>query len=107
MQNQWEGSYEIVQMGRFMFRILAWGFLTCIVAQVFIAGMATFSDAANWSVHTSFVKIFAFVPLIMFLLTFVGGQKGLNSWISLGFGHNRKKNVLMEFHKQGEREELR
>ncbi|TMV51935.1 hypothetical protein FE783_03025 [Paenibacillus mesophilus] len=67
-----------------MFKILAWLFLGCIVAQVFIAGLATFSDASNWSVHTSFVKLFALVPLIMFLLTFVGGIKGLLRWISLG-----------------------
>ncbi|WP_409346736.1 DUF6220 domain-containing protein [Paenibacillus sp. MBLB4367] len=73
-----------MQIGGFIFKILAWIFLACIVAQVFIAGMATFSDAASWSVHKSFVKMFALVPLIMFLLTFIVGIKGLKRWISLG-----------------------
>ncbi|WP_282935526.1 DUF6220 domain-containing protein [Paenibacillus sp. RC67] len=73
-----------MQVGGLIFKILAWIFLACIVMQVFIAGMATFSEAANWSVHKSFVKMFALVPLIMFLLTFVSDVKGLKRWISLG-----------------------
>ncbi|WP_036745639.1 DUF6220 domain-containing protein [Paenibacillus sp. UNC451MF] len=73
-----------MQIGGLIFKILAWVFLACIVAQVFIAGMATFSDAANWSLHKSFVKMFALVPLVMFLLTFVSEVKGLKRWISFG-----------------------
>ena len=73
-----------MQVGSTIYKILAWLFLACIVAQVFIAGMATFSDAANWSVHKSFVKMFALVPFIMFLLTFVSDIKGLKRWITLG-----------------------
>ncbi|WP_227793561.1 DUF6220 domain-containing protein [Paenibacillus guangzhouensis] len=73
-----------MQIWNFLFKLLAWGFLACIVAQVFIAGLASFSDAANWAVHKSFVQMFALVPLIMFLLTFVGGMKGHKRWISLG-----------------------
>jgi len=67
-----------------VFKIFAWLFLACIVAQVFIAGMATFSDASNWSLHKSFVQMFALLPMLMFLLTFVSNVKGLKRWISLG-----------------------
>ncbi|MFC5401353.1 DUF6220 domain-containing protein [Cohnella soli] len=73
-----------MQAGSVIFKVLAWIFLICIVSQVFIAGLAIFSDADNWSVHTSFVKTFALAPLIMFLMTFVGGIKGLKRWVSLG-----------------------
>lgn len=73
-----------MQVGGFIFKILAWVFLACIVAQVFIAGMATFSDATNWETHKSFIKIFALAPLLMYLLTFVGGIKGRKRWVSLG-----------------------
>ncbi|GAA3400738.1 DUF6220 domain-containing protein [Paenibacillus hodogayensis] len=73
-----------MQVGGFMFKLLAWAFLACIVAQVFIAGLATFSDASNWEIHSSFVKRFALAPLLMFLLTFVSGIKGMKRWVSLG-----------------------
>ncbi|WP_442600543.1 DUF6220 domain-containing protein [Paenibacillus sp. KN14-4R] len=73
-----------MQVGRLIYKGLAWIFLICIVVQVFIAGIATFSDPANWALHRTFAKIFALVPLVMFLLTFVGGIKGNDRWISLG-----------------------
>ncbi|MET3292445.1 UNVERIFIED_CONTAM: mercuric ion transport protein [Brevibacillus sp. OAP136] len=72
-----------MQVGRLLYKGLAWIFLSCIVLQVFIAGLATFSTPVNWALHQSFVKIFAFVPLVMFLLTFIGGIKGRDRWISL------------------------
>ncbi|GGI44745.1 hypothetical protein GCM10008018_08630 [Paenibacillus marchantiophytorum] len=68
----------------FIFKVMAWTFLVCIVAQVFIAGIATFSDTSSWETHKSFVKIFALAPLLMFLLTFVGRIKGPKRWVSLG-----------------------
>lgn len=73
-----------MQVGRFIFKILAWAFLACILVQVFIAGLATFSDASSWEVHKSFAKIFSLAPLLMFLLTFVSRIKGMKRWVSLG-----------------------
>lgn len=73
-----------MQVSGFIFKILAWAFLVCIVTQVFIAGLAMFSDVSNWEIHKSFVKIFALAPLLMFLLTFVSGIKGMKRWVSLG-----------------------
>jgi hypothetical protein len=73
----------VAQVGRFIYLLLAWAFLICILVQVFIAGMATFSDSTDWGLHKSFVKIFALVPLVMFLLTFVGSIQGRIRWISL------------------------
>lgn len=73
-----------MQIGKFIFKLLAWGFLACIIVQMFIAGLATFSNASNWKIHSSFVKIFALIPFLMFLLTFVSGIKGMKRWMSLG-----------------------
>ncbi|WP_256757437.1 DUF6220 domain-containing protein [Cohnella sp. WQ 127256] len=73
-----------MRVARRIYTIIAWVFLVCIVIQIFIAGLATFSDSTNWEAHRTFVKFFALTPLIMFLLTFVGGIKGRGRWISLG-----------------------
>ncbi|KQL50021.1 hypothetical protein AN963_10225 [Brevibacillus choshinensis] len=72
-----------MNIGRIVYRILAWAFLGCIVIQVFLAGMATFGDPSKWLTHSLFVKIFAMVPLAMFLLAFIGGIKGRDRFLSL------------------------
>lgn len=69
--------------GRFAYRFLAWVFLACIVVQIVLAGMALFGDPSGWRTHASFVNWFAWVPLAMFLLTFAGGIKGLDRYLSL------------------------
>lgn len=73
-----------MQVGGLLFKIVAWVFLACIAAQAFIAGLATFSDASNWELHRTFVKGFALAPLLLFLLTYVSGIKGIKRWVSLG-----------------------
>ena len=73
-----------MQVGGLLFKIVAWVLLACIVAQAFIAGLATFSDAANWELHRSFVKGFALAPLLLFLLSYASGIKGMKRWVSLG-----------------------
>jgi mercuric ion transport protein len=73
-----------VRASRLVYEILAWLFLICILIQVFIAGMATFTDPADWETHKAFVRMFALAPLVMFLLTFSGRIKGRIRWISLG-----------------------
>jgi len=73
-----------VRIGRILFVLVSWLFLLCVLAQVFIAGMAVFSDPGTWSVHVSFVRTFSLLPLVMFLLTFLAGLTGRARWISLG-----------------------
>ncbi|MEF3306196.1 DUF6220 domain-containing protein [Paenibacillus sp. GYB003] len=75
---------SIVRTGRLLYAVLAWIFLFCIVAQAFIAGLAVFAGADNWALHTSFVRAFALLPLILFLLTFVGDIRGGQRWLALG-----------------------
>lgn len=74
----------IVRVVRLIFALLAWVFLLCIVAQVFIAGLGVFAGADNWATHTAFVRTFAILPLILFVLTFAGAIRGELRWLSLG-----------------------
>lgn len=83
----------LIRGGKIIFFILAWVFLGCIVAQVILAGMATFTDPGDWELHAAFVRVFAMVPLAMFLLTFAGRISGRKRWISLAlFGM-----IVMQF----------
>ncbi|RIW29202.1 hypothetical protein D3H55_19600 [Bacillus salacetis] len=48
-------------------------FAACVLAQVFIAGAATFVNPVNWAKHTQFVHYFGFsLPLLMLLSAFIG-----------------------------------
>lgn len=75
---------QTVRVWRIVFVALAWIFLACISVQVFIAGMATFSDSGKWELHKWFIRFFAILPLLMFLLTFPATMKGRLRWGSLG-----------------------
>lgn len=67
-----------------IFAVVAWLFALCVISQVFIAGLATFVDFSNWKLHTNFVHIFEWLPIIMFILTFFGHISKSLRWESLG-----------------------
>jgi hypothetical protein len=69
--------------GRFIFALLALIFMICVVTQVFLAGMAVFVDQ-NWKPHTSFVRIFQFIPILMFAVSFIGRIPNRLRWSSFG-----------------------
>ncbi len=73
-----------MKIARYVYNILAISFLLCLVVQAFIAGLAVFTDAVYWGSHTEFVRYFAFMPLVMFLLTFIAKIGGVQRWLSLG-----------------------
>lgn len=79
MNDKWDVKYA-----RYIFIILSWVFVICVVAQVFIAGLATFLDPSNWRTHTNFIHIFEFLPVIMFLLSFPVRLPKTIRWQSLG-----------------------
>lgn len=71
-------EYEKVQeksgYGRFIpytYALLTWIFLLCITFQVFLAGLATFVDPLNWARHASFVHLFEFILVLLFILSFL------------------------------------
>lgn len=60
---------------RIGFWALAWILIICIVAQVFLAGLAVFGDSHGWSWHVDFVHFFEFVPVAMVILSFTGHMR--------------------------------
>jgi hypothetical protein len=46
-------------------------FAVCVVIQVFFAGAALFMDTDYWKFHLRFPRFFAFLPIIMIVLSFI------------------------------------
>lgn len=65
---------------RIIYAVLAWVLVGCILTQVFLAGMAIFGNPSYWAMHTSFVHFFEFLPLVLFILAFVGRLRGGLRW---------------------------
>lgn len=72
-----------VQTIRFLYGLLAAGFLVCVVLQVFLAGMGIFVDANDLDMHRTFANYFEFAPLVMFILSFFGQIRGSLRWLTL------------------------
>ena len=66
------------------FLLLAWLFTASIALQVLFAGLALFDDASNWTRHASFARYFAFIPLVLALLGWVGRMPKPVIWRSIG-----------------------
>ncbi|HEX7057075.1 MAG TPA: DUF6220 domain-containing protein [Bacilli bacterium] len=69
---------------RIIFCVLAILFGICVLIQVFLAGLAIFYGPDNWSRHTSFIHLFEYLPILMFILSFFGRIKGAARWLSFG-----------------------
>ncbi|MFC5530768.1 DUF6220 domain-containing protein [Cohnella yongneupensis] len=69
---------------RFLFGLFAALFAVCVVVQFYLAGMALFADEGGWSPHANFAKMFEYLPLLMFILSFIGKIGGRLRWLSLG-----------------------
>ncbi|HEX7064030.1 MAG TPA: DUF6220 domain-containing protein [Bacillales bacterium] len=63
-----------------VYAFFAWLFFACVVVQVFLAGVATFSDAAYWGKHMTFAHLFELVPVVLFILSFIGHLRGGLRW---------------------------
>lgn len=63
-----------IRVSRMSFALLAILFTFCIVTQVFLAGLAIFVNPVNWMKHTGFIHLFEFIPVIMFIISLVGGM---------------------------------
>jgi hypothetical protein len=83
-KNAGGGQIARVRIGRFGFALLGLIFTACVIVQVFLAGLAVFVNKDDWGPHTSFVISFEFVPIFMFILSFVGRVSGRLRWTSLG-----------------------
>lgn len=61
-----------IHYSRLVFFVLASIFAVSIVVQVFIAGLAIFTNYSYWTYHTIFVVFFQFIPIPMMVLSFIG-----------------------------------
>jgi hypothetical protein len=60
------------RIGSISFAFLSILFLICILIQVFFAGLAIFVNPVNWTKHSGFIHLFEFIPVLMFIIAFVG-----------------------------------
>ncbi|MBB3125631.1 hypothetical protein FHS19_000285 [Paenibacillus rhizosphaerae] len=65
---------------RWVYGLLAAGYLACIVVQVFFAGLGILVDPGDLQLHRVFANVFEFVPVVMFLLSFLGNIRGGFRW---------------------------
>ncbi|MFG1731206.1 DUF6220 domain-containing protein [Paenibacillus sp. 843] len=66
-------NINLVRVSRASFIVLTLIFSVSVALQVLIAGMALFVDPGSWAAHVSFARYFAFVPLIMAIMAWIGG----------------------------------
>ncbi|KAF0993670.1 DUF6220 domain-containing protein [Geobacillus sp. TFV-3] len=75
---------KMVYLSRWMFMILAWGLVVCIVIQMFLVGMAIFSNTMYWTKHIAFVHLFEILPILMLIFAFAGRLPKTLCWQSAG-----------------------
>ncbi|WP_202077617.1 DUF6220 domain-containing protein [Caldalkalibacillus salinus] len=63
-----DASISRLEIVRVAYLALAWIFMSCLLVQMFLAGLALFTPTMDWSMHRTFVEFFAPIPLVMFLL---------------------------------------
>lgn len=59
-------------------------FIVSVAVQVLLAGLALFDDSINWARHASFARLFAFLPLVLVVLGWVGRMPKHVIWRSIG-----------------------
>jgi len=69
---------------RFVYGLLAAGYLICVVLQVFFAGMGLLVENQDLELHRVFANYFEMGAVVMFLLSFVGRIRGELRWLPLG-----------------------
>ncbi|MBP1990546.1 DUF6220 domain-containing protein [Paenibacillus eucommiae] len=69
---------------RFVYGLLAVGYLICVIVQVFFAGLGLFVENGNLELHRVFANYFEFGSVIMFILSFFGQIRGGLRWLPLG-----------------------
>jgi hypothetical protein len=73
-----------IRLVRFVYGLLAAGYLICVILQVFFAGLGVFVDNKDLELHRVFANYFEFVSIVMFLLSFFGRIRGGLRWLTLG-----------------------
>lgn len=56
---------------RLVFKWISWLFTVTVLIQVFLAGLATFWNPAQWASHSGFAIVLVIVPILMLITSFV------------------------------------
>ena len=75
------GSFAHVT--RVLFVIVAYLLALCILIQVFLAGLSIFGSPTFWALHTTFVRYFGSLPLLLIILAVSGRTRHALVWFSL------------------------
>lgn len=54
-----------------LYIIISCLFTAAVVVQMLLAGLAVFVDPTGWGTHISFARMFALLPVVMFLLSWL------------------------------------
>ncbi|MDC0764946.1 MULTISPECIES: DUF6220 domain-containing protein [Brevibacillus] len=73
-----------VKIWRYMFIVLAWVFFAFIIVQVSLAGLGLFVNGEHWELHRTLAHYFAWIPVGMLVLSFLGKLPVHLRWICLG-----------------------
>ncbi|AZU61934.1 DUF6220 domain-containing protein [Neobacillus mesonae] len=60
-----------VIMARMVFKAMVRIFAICILIQVFLAGLALFWDAAQWTSHLGFGKLLIIISILILVISFI------------------------------------
>lgn len=71
-----------VRWSRRAYQVLAWAFVACVAAQVFLAGLGVFVSPIRWTWHETFVHLFEYLPLLMLVLAFTGRLSHRLRWLT-------------------------
>lgn len=69
---------------RWAYFIFSWVLVICIIIQVFLAGMALFDNPVAWGWHRTFVHMFQYISILLFILGILGKLSWKMIWGSLG-----------------------
>jgi hypothetical protein len=61
----------IASWARFAYLVLAWLFVACLVAQLFLAGLGVFRSGADFAVHGEFGRTFGWLAILSPLVALV------------------------------------
>jgi hypothetical protein len=81
--NMDNGSTRIRSV-RFVYGLLAAAYLSCVIVQVYLAGLGIFVDSGDLDLHREFANYFELGSIVMFLLSFFGRIRGGLRWLTLG-----------------------
>lgn len=62
------------------YRVVGVIFAAAVTVQIFIAGLAVFTDPARWEWHTSFAHVFELLPLVLLIVAFAGRLPARLRW---------------------------